>query len=145
MITSFRGEHSFLSNFYPIDIVYKNEVYPSVEHAFQAAKCLREEDRRKIRLTSSATTAKFIGRRVEMRSSWDSEKMSVMEDLLRKKFLKPKMSNLLKTTGTQQIIEVNRWHDTFWGVCSCGIHKSRGKNMLGVLLMEVRKGIEKNR
>ena len=37
-ISSFHGENSFLSNFYPAPCVYEGETYATVEHAFQAAK-----------------------------------------------------------------------------------------------------------
>jgi predicted NAD-dependent protein-ADP-ribosyltransferase YbiA (DUF1768 family) len=35
-ILSFR--HTFLSNFYPVDVLVKGVVFPSVEHAYQAVK-----------------------------------------------------------------------------------------------------------
>lgn len=142
MITSFRGLYSFLSNFYPVEIKFKNEVYPSVEHAFQAAKCEKECDRKNILAAATATTAKFLGRSVQMRSRWDLEKYAVMEILLRKKFNQPKMRKLLKMTSTRQIIERNHWHDVYWGVCSCERHKNRGENMMGVLLMKIRSELE---
>ena len=39
-IDKFKNEHEFLSNFYPSPITIEDITYPTVEHAFQAAKTL---------------------------------------------------------------------------------------------------------
>lgn len=144
MITRFRGEYQFLSNFYPVGITYENAVYPTVEHAFQAAKCVKESDREKIRNTQKPGGAKRIGRRVELRSDWENKKVSIMEQLLRNKFESTRMKKLLKDTDRKQIIEKNKWHDNFWGTCDCRSHKDKvGKNVLGKLLMKIRDEILK--
>lgn len=38
MISEFTGDYRFLSNFWPYDIPFEGTVFPSVEHAYQAAK-----------------------------------------------------------------------------------------------------------
>ena len=38
IIDSFRGEYGFLSNFNKSRVEFEGMTYPSVEHAFQAAK-----------------------------------------------------------------------------------------------------------
>ena len=38
MIDKFSGKYAFLSNFFPAEVVLEGEKYPTVEHAFQAAK-----------------------------------------------------------------------------------------------------------
>ena len=38
VIDSFGGEYSFLSNFHKCKVEFEGMTYPSVEHAFQAAK-----------------------------------------------------------------------------------------------------------
>ena len=63
-ITNFHGDHFFLSNFYPTDIVYDSEVYPTLEHAFQAAKTLDKHERLILREAGSPAMAKRLGRRV---------------------------------------------------------------------------------
>lgn len=138
MITSFRGYYHYLSNFYPMDILYEGEVYRSVEHAFQAAKCSNKCDQKEIRTAKTPGKAKFIGKRVSLRHDWEAEKTSIMENLLRKKFRHPMMKKLLKKTMNQKIIEVNEWHDVYWGVCSCVKHRGTGQNVLGTLLMKLR-------
>lgn len=45
MISEFKGESRFLSNFFAVPIMYEGVEYPSVEHAFQAAKSLDPEER----------------------------------------------------------------------------------------------------
>ncbi len=42
-VVSFRGKNGFLSNFAYSPIVYDGETYPTVEHAFQAAKTFDKE------------------------------------------------------------------------------------------------------
>lgn len=132
-ITKFSGKYRFLSNFFPCNI--KDDywlVYPSVEHAFQAAKSLD----RKIRecfLNGSAGEAKIKGRRVEIRGDWEQVKVSVMKEFLRQKFTQEPLKTKLLETGDALLVEGNTWGDTFWGVCN-----GEGQNMLGKLLMEVR-------
>jgi len=38
MIDSFKGDFRFLSNFYPVNVDYEGIMYPTVEHAYVAAK-----------------------------------------------------------------------------------------------------------
>jgi len=38
MIKEFQGEHRWLSNFTPVNILYKGYIYSSVEHAYVSAK-----------------------------------------------------------------------------------------------------------
>ena len=40
-ITRFHGEYRFLSNFYPVKVEYDGVQYPTVEHAYQAAKVMK--------------------------------------------------------------------------------------------------------
>jgi len=42
-ITSFKKEYTFLSNFYPVNVEFDGDCYPSVEHAYQAAKFPRQK------------------------------------------------------------------------------------------------------
>ena len=51
-ISSFRGEYYFLSNYYSKltnKILLDGELYPTVEHSYQAAKTDNPDERRKIR------------------------------------------------------------------------------------------------
>jgi ribA/ribD-fused uncharacterized protein len=132
-ISWFRDEYEFLSNFSASEIEYEGMLFPTVEHAFQAAKTLDIAERRKIGELATAGAAKRLGRRVRLRSDWEQIKVGLMRDLLRLKFSKADLSERLLATGSAELIEGNNWNDTFWGVC-----KGRGRNMLGQLLMEIR-------
>lgn len=136
VIDRFHGEYRFLSNFYPVEVTFGGNVYPSVEHAYQAAKTLDEEDRQKIAKLKTAGEAKRYGRKVKMRPDWDHVKLNIMKELLQQKFDRdenPDLWKLLSLTGKAKLVEGNDWHDTYWGVCD-GI----GANHLGRLLMEIR-------
>jgi len=132
-IAWFRDEYAFLSNFYWSEIEYEGVLFPTVEHAFQAAKTMDIDERRKISATPAPGSAKRLGRRVKLRSDWERIKVGLMRDLLRIKFSDPDLAARLLATGSADLIEGNNWNDTFWGVC-----RGRGRNMLGQLLMEVR-------
>lgn len=132
-IDSFRGEYRFLSNFYACPIVYEGDLYPSLEHAFQAAKTVDSDERKVVRTQTTAGNAKRAGRRVAKRAEWDSIRVSVMRELLYQKFNDPQLRQRLLNTGDVELVEGNDWGDVFWGVC-----RGRGENWLGRLLMEVR-------
>lgn len=135
-ITQFRGDYFFLSNFYPEVLYINGEMYPSAEHAFQAMKSLDSDVRLGISVCPSPKEAKTAGRLVNLRCDWDRVKVDIMHDILAAKFADPKLAQKLRDTGDEELIEGNTWGDTFWGV-----YKGRGENMLGQLLMKVRKEI----
>lgn len=131
-ITSFDGEFAFLSNFFPCEITWEGITFQTTEAAFQAAKTTDLEKRKEIAELSTPGKAKRAGRKLEIRSDWESIKVSIMEEVLRIKFSQPKMRELLKSTSSKELVEGNTWGDTFWGVCETG------QNMLGKLLMKIR-------
>ena len=134
MINSFRGRYAFLSNFTVAPVVLDNAEYPSVEHAFQAAKTLNEKEREKIRKAPSAGTAKKLGRSVTLRKDWNILRIEVMKDLLRQKFVKyDDFRSALMATGSEELQEGNYWNDRFWGTVD-----GQGENHLGKLLMRIR-------
>jgi ribA/ribD-fused uncharacterized protein len=136
-ITSFRGEHSFLSNFADSPIgPYKN-----AEAAFQAAKCVNESDRKKFE-GISAKEAKRLGRQVKLRPDWERVKFDVMLDIVRQKFNNnPSLAQKLLATGDAELIEGNTWGDTTWGV---NANTGEGQNALGKILMQVREELRSN-
>ena len=52
--------------------------YPTVEHAYQAAKTLDEDGRKAILEAPTPGKAKRMGRKVRMRPDWEDVKLSVM-------------------------------------------------------------------
>jgi ribA/ribD-fused uncharacterized protein len=133
IIFSFMGEHRFLSNFWPARVIFEGETYPSVEHAYQAAKTLNKVERRRIRDLPTARAAKYAGRHLELRPDWDQVKLGIMEQLLKSKFSDPDLDVALRKLRGVELIEGNWWGDTYWGVCN-GV----GENHLGKLLMKIR-------
>jgi ribA/ribD-fused uncharacterized protein len=134
MITEFEGEFRFLSNFYPSPVMLDGIEYPTVEHAYQAAKTIDTAERDRIRNAKHAGTAKKLGRKVTLRPDWEAVKLQVMEDLIRRKFSIPDLKDMLLATEQEELVEGNYWGDTFWGVCE-GV----GQNHLGKILMKVRR------
>ena len=135
-IAEFQGQHRFLSNFWPSDVMLGNIVYPSVEHAYQAAKSLDITYRHRVLVCNTAGQAKRVGRTAELRADWDKVKLEVMFDLVRQKFADEPLRGWLKATGDAELVEGNRWGDRFWGVCW-----GQGQNHLGKMIMQVRKEI----
>lgn len=141
MIKSFTGEYKSFSNFHPCVVHYEGVNYPTVEHAFVAAKTLDVFFRAKISKLSEkqAGYAKRLGRTCYLRPDWDIIKVAVMQRLLMQKFSYHEFKTLLLSTGDQEIVEGNYWHDNFWGDCFCNHCKDiEGKNQLGKLLMKIR-------
>lgn len=129
----FRGDYAFLSNFYPVQVTYAGRVYPTTEHAYQAAKTTDPDERLAIALAPTPGAAKRAGRYVKLRPDWESVKLAVMEELLREKFREPRLRKLLVDTHPEKLVEDNTWGDRFWGV-----YEGRGENHLGKLLMKIR-------
>lgn len=142
-IDRFDGEYFFLSNFYYADVVLDGVEYPTIEHAFQAAKTLDPEERQKLLESGSPGAAKRLGREVKMREDWDSIKFGIMEDLIRQKFTRyPDLRQLLLDTGDAEIIEGNTWGDRLWGMTLDNSGQYVGQNHLGKFLMKVRAELE---
>jgi ribA/ribD-fused uncharacterized protein len=140
MIGPFSGEYRFLSNFW----VEPARGGLTNEHFFQAEKSFDAEDRAFVMRAPSAGAAKKRGRMINLREDWDAVKDTVMLSGLRSKFYSdPELRRKLIDTGDEYLAEVNHWGDTYWGV---EVHTLpgwetptyQGKNMLGILLMQVR-------
>lgn len=139
VIDFFDGEYAFLSNFYNASCIFEEKFYPTVEHAFQAAKSLDPAERDWIADAGSPGLAKRLGRRVNLRPDWEKVKFDVMEECLRSKFADPVLKQKLLATGDEELIEGNYWHDNTYGNCSCEKCKDIvGRNMLGNILMKLR-------
>lgn len=127
----------FLSNFTPVNIRYEGIAYPSVEHAYQAAKTNDIEAKKHIAALATPGHAKRAGRDVELRPDWDEVKYDVMLELQRLKYKDPELRSRLLETDTLYLEETNTWGDTYWGVC-----RGVGQNNLGKILMKVREEVQ---
>lgn len=132
-IKEFQGQYRWLSNFWRCQVTYDGIVYPSSEHAYQAAKTLDVETRHKIAAAETPGIAKRMGKLVPCRPNWDSIKLQIMEDILRIKFSNSQLRQKLIDTGDKILEEGNSWGDSFWGIC-----RGVGQNHLGKLLMKIR-------
>jgi ribA/ribD-fused uncharacterized protein len=139
MIREFRDQYRFLSNFWPCTVYLGMDAYPSVEHAYQAAKTESLADRAKIRKAKTAGEAKKLGRTVKIRADWESVKIQVMRDLLVTKFEVDPLRTYLIETHPHGLEEGNTWGDKFWGV---DLRTGQGQNHLGKLLMKIREQLK---
>jgi len=132
-IKGFFGEYRWLSNFHLYNIEYENIIYPSTEHAYQAAKSLDPNIREEF-INLSCEKARLKGQIIDIRPDWQDIKYSVMYDVILYKFETNKdLKSKLIETGDKYLEETNHWNDTYYGVCD-GV----GENNLGKILMEIR-------
>lgn len=132
---TFRG--TFLSNFWPVEIRWENITYPSVEHAYVAAKTDDKNVRYFVSSINTPGKAKRFGRQLILRDDWEDVKLNCMREILALKFAHPDLMQKLKDTAPEYLQELNDWGDTFWGVVSVN-GELVGENWLGRLLMEIR-------
>lgn len=126
--------YKFLSNMELCKVYYKGMLFPSVENAYQASKACDTVTMEQFQ-NCNPYQSKKLGRQITMRDDFNSEKLSIMESLLRQKFshLNPVLKQKLINTQGIELIEVNTWGDKYWGV-----YQGQGENHLGKLLMKVR-------
>jgi ribA/ribD-fused uncharacterized protein len=146
-ILRFKDKYKVFSNFYPFErngngkwvkngelvVEYEGREYPSVEHAFQAAKAESEHEREWIGTAPDPAEAKKRGRWVKLRPGWDRMRVGVMEKCIESKFGDRNIQarRALVLTGTRKLVEGNWWGDTFWGFDE---NRREGENWLGWLL-----------
>ncbi len=129
-----------LSNFakYPISI--DDKIWPTIEHYFQAQKFIGTEYEEEIRNAESAMAAAQMGRNRNrpLRKDWEQVKDEIMVKAVNAKidqYLEVK--EILLSTGNCFLIE-HTTNDSYWADGGDG----SGKNMLGVILMELRNSLE---
>jgi ribA/ribD-fused uncharacterized protein len=133
-IAEFQGRYRFLSNFWPAEIEFEGLKYPTVEHAYQSAKSLDMNERRRIAALPTPADAKAAGRALQLRDDWERVKFDVMEQCVRQKFTRhADLRRQLLDTGAAILEEGNTWGDRVWGV-----YQGEGDNRLGKILMKVR-------
>lgn len=136
---AFEGKWAFMSNF--INVPHGICGYPTVEHFFVACKTKDEVIREHIKGMFSPGQVKRYGRDLDIRSDWNEIKLEVMEYALRIKFKAGTcLAQQLLDTGTEDIVELNYWHDNYWGECICASCHALGvfENHLGLFLMKIR-------
>lgn len=142
VISQFKGQYSFLSNFHYADVEYEGIKFKSSEAAFQAAKTEDKELKKKFQ-TLSPSQAKKLGRRIPLREDWEDVKVAIMEEIVMNKFTQNiGLKEQLLETKDAVLIEGNWWGDDFWGV---DIESGFGLNRLGLILMKVRDSLQNRR
>lgn len=139
-INEFRGSYAFLSNFYVYKFKHNGIEFRSSEHAYQWEKAETELDKSRILRALTPFRAKEIGHSIKINiKKWDSVKLIIMESILISKFSDVHLCIKLIDTKPYELIEGNRWHDNFWGICYCQncIFRVQDNN-LGKLLMKIR-------
>lgn len=128
------------SNLYRRSIEFEGREYPTSEHAYQAGKAAKESVREWILSAPSPSLVAMAAHGLytwDIVPDWSKIKFDRMRGVLRAKFTQHlDLFDLLLSTGEARLVEsaktdnaVNR----LWGEVN-----GKGKNMLGVLLMELR-------
>jgi ribA/ribD-fused uncharacterized protein len=141
----------FLSHFHPSPIEIDNELWPTVEHFYQAQKSLDPDYRRAIRAAVSPGMAKrlaappdpksraskkswFLAHEALPRADWREVKVDLMRHADFAKYSQNgDLATLLLATGDAELVEDSPF-EPFWGIGPDG----RGLNWAGRVLMEVR-------
>lgn len=132
-VRRFREEYYFLSNFFECQVTYCGITYRNSEAAFQAQKCISNQECERF-TDLSASEAKKLGRKVQITPNWEDMKLKYMYDICRAKFEQnPDIRQKLLATGDRHLEECNKWGDHYWGTVN-----GKGENHLGKILMKVR-------
>lgn len=124
------------SNFSSHGIFLDGTTWPTTEHYFQAQKFLDGKHRLAIQLAKSPMEAAAMGRdrTSPLRADWERIKDDVMRNAVRAKVMQhAAVRAALLSTGDAVLIEHTR-NDSYWADGGNG----SGRNMLGIILMEVR-------
>lgn len=128
------------SNLYRREVVFEGEVFATSEHAYQAGKPRKKAVRDWLMAAPSPSLLAMAAHGLyywDVAPGWSTTKFDRMRDILRAKFEQhDDLRELLLSTGDARLVEsatVDNEVNRLWGEVN-GV----GKNMLGVLLMEVR-------
>lgn len=129
------------NNFSAHAIEFEGILYPTAEHAYQAAECTSPEGKEAIRQARSPLQAKHLmdtRYKPHKQPEWNNKKVAIMEQILRTKLAQhPEALEALKQSGNEEIVEDSPT-DYFWGAGADGT----GQNMLGKLWMKLRKELD---
>lgn len=135
-INQFAGAYSWLSNFAPVTIYTTDYIFPSVEHAYMAAKSADISWKRTCSTGGkTAGQIKKLSRHVPLIPNWDVLRDKFMREYIHQKFQQEPFRTLLLATGDAHIQEGNYWNDKYWGIC---LKTGMGENRLGKIIMEER-------
>ncbi|KAJ3053077.1 hypothetical protein HK097_005111 [Rhizophlyctis rosea] len=134
------SEHPYgiFSNFHRSPIEISSTIYLTTEHYFQSQKFPTSPSAQHQIITArTPSDAATLGRNrsFPLRPDWEQVKDSIMKEALMAKFKQhAKLREVLLGTGDRKLVEHTR-NDSYWADGGDG----SGKNMLGILLMDVRR------
>ncbi|KAL4478306.1 hypothetical protein ABPG72_009542 [Tetrahymena utriculariae] len=134
-----KSKNGFFSNFYQSPIKLKGKVWQTTEHYFQAQKFAGTVKEEGVRNASGPGIAFRLGRKrsekFPIRNDWQKVKDDIMYEAIKAKFTQHEnLKKILLSTKNHKIIEHTK-RDVYWADGGDG----KGKNMLGILLMKLRK------
>lgn len=136
-IDSFTGYFEFMHNNFQTPVYFEGILYPSVTHAYHAARSLDDKTRRAILHAETFQVLGNIAIRIEDPKDWQTRKIKVMEQLLRDKFRRSEeLQEKLRLTEGRALImtyEEEKKNNLYWGIV-----KGKGQNQLGRILMKIR-------
>jgi ribA/ribD-fused uncharacterized protein len=124
------------SNFAAYPIKLQGKVWPTSEHYFQAQKFVGTVRAEEIRQATSPMIAARMGRsrKHPLRKDWECVKDALMLEAVLAKFTQhDDLREILLGTGQARLVE-HTDNDSYWADGGDG----SGKNMLGIILMDVR-------
>jgi len=128
------------SNLFRRSILFEGRIYPTSEHAYQAGKVRKDSVREWLLSAPSPALVAMVAHGLytwDIVPNWSAIKFERMRQVLRAKFSQHEdLHSLLISTGEARIVEVGTADNAvnrLWGEV-----KGKGKNMLGIILMEVR-------
>ncbi|WP_437978455.1 NADAR family protein [Sorangium sp. So ce295] len=128
--------HGCFSNFSRHPVTLKGKLWPTSEHYFQAQKFPGTEHEEAIRNAPGPGEAARMGRQRSrpLRPDWEQVKDDVMREVVLAKFTQHEdLRRALLDTGDAELVE-HTANDAYWADGGDG----SGRNMLGIILMEVR-------
>lgn len=129
-------DYGCFSNFSKHGFTLEGKYWITSEHYFQAKKFEGTDFEEIIRLMDNPMDVAIKGRdrSLPLRKDWDKVKDNIMRKAVFEKFSQNEnIRHLLLSTLDEELIEGTS-SDYYWG---CG-KNGTGKNMLGIILMEVR-------
>jgi ribA/ribD-fused uncharacterized protein len=135
--------YGVFSNLYKRSIVFEGIEYPTSEHAYQAGKPRKDVVRKWLMDAPSPSLLAMAAHGLyswDISPDWSKTKFERMKGVLVAKFTQHQdLKDLLLSTDKARLVEsatVDNTVNRLWGEVN-GV----GKNMLGVLLMEVRESL----
>lgn len=132
--------YGIFSNLYRCKVIFEDEEFETSEHAYQAGKARKEAVRAWILSAPSPGLVAMAAHGLytwDIAPDWSKMKFDRMRGVLYAKFTQhPQLKEILLATGDARLVEsatVDNPVNRLWGEVN-----GKGKNMLGVLLMELR-------